>query len=82
MFADLDLDGDLDLFITTSSQNRLYRNNSDGTFIEIAEEVGISGGEVISRDVGFGDFDDDGDIDLFVINQVAGNQYYDNLRQR
>ena len=81
VFADLDLDGDLDLFITTSSQNRLYRNNSDGTFIEIAEEVGISGGEVISRDVGFGDFDDDGDIDLFVINQVAGNQYYDNLRQ-
>ena len=81
VFADLDLEGDLDLFIATSSKNRLYRNNSDGKFTEIAEKVGISGEEVISRDAGFGDFDDDGDIDLIVVNQDAGNQYYDNLRQ-
>lgn len=83
VFADLDLEGDLDLFIATSSQNRLYRNNSDGTFAEIGDEVGIGGEEVISnsRDVAFGDFDDDGDIDLFVVNQNGSNQYYDNLRQ-
>jgi tetratricopeptide (TPR) repeat protein len=83
VFADLDLEGDLDLFICSSSHNRLYRNNSDGTFTEIAEEVGISGEEIIpiGRDAGFGDFDDDGDIDLFVVNQNASNQYFDNLRQ-
>ncbi len=83
LFADLDLEGDLDLFIATSSQNRLYRNNSDGTFTEIGEEVGIGAVEVISnsRDVVFGDFDDDGDIDLFVVNQGGSNQYFDNLRQ-
>ncbi|MCH7528442.1 MAG: VCBS repeat-containing protein [Candidatus Marinimicrobia bacterium] len=81
LFADLDLEGDLDLFIVSSSKNRLYRNNSDGTFTEIAEEVGIGGGEVISRAAGFGDFDDDGDIDLFVVNQDAGIRFYDNLRR-
>ncbi len=81
VFVDLDHEGDLDLFIATSSQNRLYRNNSDGTFTEIAEEAGISGGEVNSRDATFGDFDDDGDIDLFVVNQNGSNKYYDNLRQ-
>ncbi|MCK4754713.1 MAG: VCBS repeat-containing protein, partial [Calditrichia bacterium] len=83
LFADLDLEGDLDLFIATGSQNRLYRNNSDRTFSEIADEVGISGEKNIlnSRDVAFGDFDDDGDIDLFVVNQDGSNQYYDNLRQ-
>jgi len=81
VFADLDLEGDLDLFIATDSRNRLYRNNLDGTFTEIADEVGLDGAKVISRDVGFGDFDDDGDIDLFVANQNSGNRYYDNLRQ-
>ena len=81
MFADLDLEGDLDLFIATRSQNRLYRNNLDGTFTEIADEVGIAGDEAISRDTAFGDFDDDGDIDVFVVNQNGSNRYYDNLRQ-
>jgi len=81
LFVDLDLEGDLDLFIAGNSQNWFYRNNSDGTFTEIAEEAGITGKEMASRDAAFGDFDDDGDIDLFVANQNAGNQYFDNLRQ-
>ena len=81
MFVDLDLEGDLDLFITGDSQNRLYRNNSDGTFTEITEEAGMSGQAVVSQDAAFGDFDDDGDIDLFVVNRNASNRYYDNLRQ-
>jgi len=83
LFADLDLEGDLDLFIATGSKNRLYRNNSDKTFSEIADEVGISDDENIlnSRDAAFADFDDDGDIDIFIVNQNGSNQYYDNLRQ-
>ena len=81
VFADLDLEGDLDLFIATDSENQLYRNNSDGTFTEIGQEAGVSGTSVPSRDIVFGDFDDDGDIDLFVLNQDGSNRYYDNLRQ-
>ena len=81
VFVDLDLEGDLDLFLATDSKNQLYRNNSDGTFIEIAEEAGISGSSVPSRNVVYGDFDNDGDVDLFVLNQNGDNRYYDNLRQ-
>ncbi|MGH7496012.1 MAG: FG-GAP-like repeat-containing protein [bacterium] len=80
LFADLDLEGDLDLFLATNSQNRLYRNNADGTFTEIAEEAGLGGGNVNAEDAAFGDFDDDGDLDLLVISP-GGNRYYDNLRQ-
>jgi len=81
VFADLDLEGDLDLFIATNSENQLYRNNSDGTFTEIGQDADVKGASVPTRDVVFGDFDDDGDIDLFVINQDGSNHYYDNLRQ-
>ena len=81
VFADLDLEGDLDLFIATDSENQLYRNNSDGTFTEIGQDAGVSGTSAPSRDIVFGDFDDDGDIDLFVLNQDGSNRYYDNLRQ-
>ena len=81
LFADLDLEGDLDLFLGTTSQNRLYRNNLDGTFAEIADEAGIDGEALISRDAAFGDFDDDGDIDLLVVNEDGSNRYFDNLRQ-
>jgi len=81
VFVDLDLEGDLDLFLATDSRNRLYRNNSDGTFIERGEGSGISDSSVPSRNVVYADFDDDGDVDLFVLNQDGDNQYYDNLRQ-
>ena len=81
LFADFDLEGDLDLFIATAAANRLYRNNSEGAFVEIAEESGLVVGAINGRQAAFGDFDDDGDIDLFVINQSGSNQYFDNLRQ-
>jgi len=81
VFADFDLEGDLDLFIATDSENQLYRNNSDGTFTEIGQDAGVSGTSAPSRDIVFGDFDDDGDVDLFVLNQDGSNRYYDNLRQ-
>ena len=74
VFVDLDLEGDLDLFLATDSKNQLYRNNSDGTFIEIAEEAGISGSSVPSRNVVYGDFDNDGAVDLFVLNQIRENR--------
>jgi tetratricopeptide (TPR) repeat protein len=81
VFADLDHDGDLDILIAAGARNLLYRNNSDGTFVERAEEAGLGGEKGISRDVAFGDFDDDGDTDVFVAKQNGGNRYYDNLRQ-
>jgi tetratricopeptide (TPR) repeat protein len=83
LFADFDLEGDLDLFIASTSQNRLFRNNLDGTFTEISSESAITAnGQIMdSRDVCFADFDDDGDIDLTVVNKNGADQYFDNLRQ-
>jgi hypothetical protein len=81
LFFDLDHDGDLDLFETRSASNLLFRNNGDGTFQEQAEKMGLSGNGGNSTDAAFGDFDDDGDIDLFVTNENTGNIMYSNQRQ-
>ena len=80
-FADYDQEGDLDLFIASKANNYLYRNNLDGTFTEISEKMGVAGEKNPSRDAAFGDFDDDGDIDIFVVNETAGNRLYTSLRQ-
>lgn len=81
LFFDMDHDGDLDLFEAGSDLNLLYRNNGDGTFQEQSEKMGLSGGGFNSRDAVIGDFDDDGDIDFFVVNENARNVLYSNQRQ-
>jgi tetratricopeptide (TPR) repeat protein len=80
LFFDLDHDGDLDLFQIGSHSNLVFRNNGDGTFQEQAEKMGLSGAGGNSRDAAFGDFDDDDDIDLFVVNDTASNVLYANQR--
>ncbi|MCZ6694448.1 MAG: FG-GAP-like repeat-containing protein, partial [Bacteroidetes bacterium] len=81
LFFDIDHDGDLDVFIANQGRNLLYRNNSDGTFLEQSKVMGVAGENIKSRDAAFGDFDEDGDIDLLVINQNASNVLYENQRQ-
>ena len=83
---DYDNDGDLDIFVTNGSTfqelndpevlipqaDALYRNNGDGTFTDVSENTGIT---VLPTRVGrgatFGDYDDDGDVDIFVVNNHA-----------
>jgi len=81
LFFDLDHDGDLDLFEASSNSNLVFRNNGDGIFQEQSEKMGLSGNGANSTDAAFGDFDDDGDIDLFVVNENTGNSLYSNQRQ-
>ena len=80
-FFDYDLEGDLDLFVATTKKNQLYRNNGDGTFINVSEKSTISEISNSSVDIAFGDFDDDGDGDVFVVNMNGLNRYYNNRRQ-
>ncbi|MEI8224521.1 MAG: FG-GAP-like repeat-containing protein [Bacteroidota bacterium] len=81
LFFDMDHDGDLDLFEARSNTNLLFQNNSDGTFQDQSVKLGLSGGDVVSRDAAFGDFDEDGDIDFIVVNEKASNILYSNQRQ-
>jgi len=76
IFFDMDHDGDLDLYETRSNSNLMFRNNGDGTFQEQAEKMGLSCLNANSREAAFGDFDDDGDIDMFVVNENSSNKLF------
>jgi hypothetical protein len=72
-FSDYDNDGDPDLYVggindTSEPVTRaLYRNNGNGTFTDVTVQTGLSGrGNNIS--CYWGDFDNDGDQDLFLAN--------------
>ena len=80
-FADFDHDGDLDLYLANRGANQFFRNNLDGTFTEQALKMGVRGDKTFSRDLAFADFDDDGDLDFFVVNAETTNTLYTNLRQ-
>ncbi len=65
-WADYDGDGDPDLFVgfKQGEPNRLYRNDA-GTFVEVAAAAGVAD-LTDTRAAAWGDFDGDGDPDLFV----------------
>src|SRR5881394_29469 len=67
-FADIDNDGDPDLFVTTVRHgNRLFENLGDGTFRDITAQAGV-GYVGHSSGAVFFDYDGDGLLDLFLTN--------------
>jgi enediyne biosynthesis protein E4 len=68
-WADLDDDGDLDVYVGNSGNQNdlLFKNDGDGTFTPIAgDPVVTSAGWTACS--GWGDYDNDGDLDLFTSN--------------
>jgi len=91
-WADYDLDGDLDLYLgryldprtdspggfyaRNGNPNQLFRND-DGRFVDVTDQAGV--GEIgLCLGVVFGDYDDDGDPDLYVANDFGRNALYRN----
>jgi enediyne biosynthesis protein E4 len=64
--ADYNNDGNVDLFVYTYGKNILYRNNGDGTFTDVTEHAGVGGDSSWSAGAAFGDYDNDGFLDLYV----------------
>jgi enediyne biosynthesis protein E4 len=70
-FADIDNDGDEDLFVTTvRGGNVLFENDGHGHFKDISKEAGV---DLVAHSSGavFFDYDHDGLVDLFVCNVGA-----------
>ena len=80
LFVDYDHDGDLDLF-KTGNRVEMYRNSGDDAFSDVSDQTFIPSERPGARDAGLGDFDDDGDIDLLIVNDGKGCTLFTNLRQ-
>jgi len=84
-WGDFDGDGDLDLYVTnwgssvSQAINRLYSNNGNGTFTDRASSSGVADGAFRnSVDAHWIDFDNDGDLDLYVTEFFSQDQLYQN----
>ncbi|MBN2013310.1 VCBS repeat-containing protein [candidate division KSB1 bacterium] len=81
-FFDYDNDGDLDFFKASRSVeedtefDELWENQ-DGVFVNVSNEVGFISQNLRHRGMTFGDFDNDGDQDIFMDGGTAAG--YDNL---
>ena len=86
---DYDADGFLDLYFTNGStlpgmeksdssfQNRLYRNNHDGTFTDTTARAGVAG-TGYSMGVAVADYDNDGYPDIFIAGVDRNTLYHNN----
>ncbi|MSR57410.1 MAG: CRTAC1 family protein [Planctomycetaceae bacterium] len=77
--GDYDNDGWVDLFFSVVGRNRLFHNNQ-GRFEDVTDVAGVAGSETEwSTGCGFFDYDNDGDLDLFVANYVRWSPEIDRV---
>jgi hypothetical protein len=68
--GDYDNDGWEDLYITYLDGAVLYHNNGDGTFTDVRAKAGVGNAGHWGTSAAFGDYDNDGHLDLYVANYV------------
>jgi hypothetical protein len=71
--GDYNNDGSPDLLVTCFGGVVLYRNNGDGTFTDVTQKAGLSKDSGWATGAAFGDYDNDGWVDLFVSHYVDLN---------
>ncbi|MCH8149449.1 MAG: CRTAC1 family protein [Planctomycetes bacterium] len=71
-WGDYDNDGDPDLYLTNQNvANSLFKNEGGGVFTDVTSEAGV-GNALWGVGCAFGDLDNDGDLDLYVVNFGMG----------
>lgn len=84
---DFDGDGDVDVYVTNgpNTPNSLYANQLVETgqigFVDVAVQAGVAATQQDSTGVCFGDVDNDGDEDLYVLGRQEDNLLFENLGQ-
>jgi len=87
-FFDYDNDGWMDIYLVNSGtsdfyapksplKNALYHNNRNGTFTDVADKAGVTGG-TFGMGVAAGDYDGDGWVDLYVTSYGRNILYHNN----
>jgi len=76
-WGDYDADGRFDLFVPDNSYKSLYRNEGGGLFADLSAAAGVAvaSGQYVSWGAGFLDYDNDGDLDLFIANGALHHLY-------
>jgi len=75
-WIDFNNDGNQDLFIPNQGgPNRLYRNEGNGQFTEIAAQAGVQNSPGASQGATVGDYDGDGNDDLFIASSGINTLY-------
>ena len=70
LWLDIDNDGHLDLAVTHYNGVILYRNNGDGSFSDHTATAGLAGIDRFLLGMTASDYDQDGDLDLFLCGYV------------
>jgi len=82
VWADIDNDGYLDLFVgNENGPSQLFLNKRDGTFEDISHSAGVDK-ITFTKGVVAADYDNDGYVDFYVSNLYGGNFLYHNNHDR
>jgi hypothetical protein len=80
-WGDFDADGDPDLLLGYAGDapvTALYRNDREAGFTNVASSVGLELAEGTTRQGAWVDFDEDGDLDLFLAMRDRANHLFEN----